>query len=102
MTRKTNLVLDQGTDFIANVALSANLTGYSATSQMRPHYSSSTYYAFTANVAANGVVSISMTANTSNSVPVGRYMYDCILVDGNGKKSKAFEGIITVNPKITR
>jgi hypothetical protein len=106
---KGNIVIDQGTDYIIAVNVEtanntvANLVGYSATAQMRKHYTSLTYYTFSTEIDTQfGAVNLSMTANTTNNIPSGRYVYDCEIVSPLGVRSRLIEGIATVTPQVTR
>ena len=104
------MLIEQGATFstVVNVVDSAgaavNLTGYSASSQMRKSYYSSTKQDFTVSVTSpvSGEITMSMSAaNTSNLTP-GRYVYDVEIDDGAGEITRIFEGIITVLPNVTR
>lgn len=108
MSTKSNIIIDQGADYIntfdithANNA-SANLETYTATAYIRKHYASTSYYTFTANTNANGVLTISMTANNTANIPAGRYVYDCVVTSNTGTITRLIEGIVTVNPSVTR
>jgi hypothetical protein len=63
---------------------------------------SSTSYAFTVGLTSIGVVSLSMSANTTSSIPAGRYLYDLEVQDQNGVVSRLVEGIVTVSPEVTK
>lgn len=109
MAIKANIVIDQGSTFQTTVNVTdvdenvVNLTGYSANAQMRKHYTSLTSYQFTTTISpALGVVTLAMTANTTNTIAPGRYMYDCELTDPNGAITRLIEGIVTVTPGVTR
>ena len=109
MAIKANLIVDQGTDYetVINVTDDdgniVDLTGYTADAQMRKHYTSVTYYTFTTSInIAKGTVALSLTSNTSNRIPAGRYVYDCELTDANNKRSRLVEGIVTITPQVTR
>ena len=81
-----------------------NLTGYTANSQIRKSYYSTTANSFTATVTgtANGEITISMTAaNTANLNP-GRYLYDLLITAPDATKTRVVEGIIVVSPSITK
>jgi hypothetical protein len=81
-----------------------NLYGYSASSQLRKSFYSTTATSFTASVTgiANGEVTISMTsANTANLTP-GRYMYDVIITSPQSVTTRVVEGIVVVAPGVTR
>lgn len=109
MAIKANLIVDQGADYVTTLTVTdddgdvIDLTGFTGAAQMRKHYTSVTSYAFTVTInAGQGTVDLSLTANTSNTIPAGRYVYDCELTDSNGKKSRLVEGIVTITPQVTR
>lgn len=109
MALKANLVIDQGTDFSTSINVTnddgdvVDLTGYTAAAQMRKHYTSSNAYNFTTSVnEAQGIVTISMTANTTESITAGRYVYDCELTSNTSVVTRLVEGIVTVTPQVTR
>lgn len=109
MAIKANIVIDQGADFATTINLTdedgdiIDLTDFTGAAQMRKHYTSVTAYEFTVNISeASGEVTLSMTANTTDNIPAGRYVYDCELTDDNGVKSRIVEGIVTVTPGVTR
>ena len=110
MAIKANLIIDQGASFESsfNVTddddVTINLTGFTGAAQMRKHYTSVSYYTFNVTIdAALGTVTLSMDANTTNTIPAGRYVYDCELTDtGSNIRSRLVEGIVTVTPQVTR
>ena len=109
MATKANLYIDQGTSFSTVVTITDNngdpidLTGYQGASQIRKTYSSSTSYPFDVLVGnTSGTVTLSMSANATANIAGGRYLYDVELTDTGGLISRVFEGIVTVNPNITR
>lgn len=109
MSTKANLIIDQGATYNTTVTLTdndgnaINLTGYSGAAQMRKSYTSSTAYSFDVLIGdSSGTITLSMSANTTASIPGGRYLYDVELTDTSENISRVFEGIVTVNPNITR
>lgn len=109
MATKANLSIDQGATFTTVVTLTDNdgdvidISGYSGAAQMRKHFTSSTAKTFTVALGgANGTITLSMSANTTANIEAGRYLYDVELTDNAGLVSRVFEGIVTVNPNITR
>lgn len=109
MAIKANITIDQGSTFQTSINVTdendviVDLTGYSAAAQMRKHYTSSNATSFTTSISpALGVVTLSMAANTTNTIEPGRYMYDCELTDTNGAVTRLVEGIVTVTPGVTR
>lgn len=83
---------------------SKNLTSYSARSQMRKSYYSSTAINFNIQItdAANGVISMGISAANTASISAGRYVYDVEIENGQGTVTRIFEGIVTVLPNVTR
>lgn len=109
MAATTNLFIDQGSDFTAEVDLMQdsgvplNLTGATVASQMRRSYYSTTSYAFASSVldAANGTIKLELTANISSNIRPGRYVYD-VEVQQAATRTRVLEGIVTVYPEVTR
>jgi hypothetical protein len=109
MATKANLVIDQGTTYNTSLSVTdddgniIDLTGYSAAAMIRKHYTSTTSTSFVASVnVSSGEVTLSLTSNTTANLVAGRYVYDCELTDSNGQISRLVEGIVTVNPQVTR
>ena len=110
MAAYSELTLEQGATFSTTInvedtnGVAVNLSGYTANSQIRKSYYSTTANSFTATVTgtANGEITISMTAaNTANLNP-GRYLYDLLITAPNTTKTRVVEGIIVVSPSITK
>jgi hypothetical protein len=106
---KANITIDQGTDFSTTIDVtdedgnSIDLSGYTGTSQMRKHYTSSNATAFSVAVTVlTGAVTISMNAATTGTLTSGRYVYDVELRDAANTVSRLVEGIVTVSPQVTR
>jgi hypothetical protein len=109
MAIKSNIVIDQGSDYEVTVNVKdANnvpiiLNGYTGAAQMRKHYTSLTSYPFGVVVTGGtGEVTLSMPASVSNGISPGRYVYDCELTSTANTKLRIVEGIVTVTPQVTR
>jgi len=111
MANKQNLFIDQGTTYSVNVTAKytngdiIDLTGYTANSMIRKHYTSTNSTAFTATVAnaVNGIVNLFLTANATANLTSGRYVYDCEISEtSSGSVTRIVEGIVTINPQVTR
>lgn len=110
MAAFTEITIEQGATFSTTVNVedayynAVDLTGYTASSQMRKSYYSSTAYNITATVTgtSNGEITISMTAANTSSLTPGRYVYDLIIDDGANTVTRVVEGIATVLPSVTR
>ena len=108
MAEKVNIVMDQGTTFNTSFSFSdandapIDFSSYSANSQIRKSYTSSTAYVFTVGLGNDGVITLSMNAATSSTITAGRYLYDLEVQDANSVRSRLVEGIISVTPEITR
>jgi len=81
-----------------------DLDGYTASSQIRKSYYSSSANTLTATITgtSNGEITLSMTAeNTANLTP-GRYLYDLVITAPDTTRTRVVEGIVNVLPGITR
>ena len=112
MASYVELFIDQGTTFnnIINLTDDTNNTpiniyGYSVSSQIRRSYYSTN---ITANIVctitntSNGEITMSMTAANTSNIKPGRYVFDVKTTDTSNTVSRVLEGIITVNPSVTR
>ena len=104
------MTLEQGANFTTTVTVNGsdgsptNLTSYTAAAQLRKSYYSSTANSFTVTVsnAANGELTMAMTAaNTANLTP-GRAVYDLLITSPTNVKTRVVEGIVTILPSVTR
>ena len=109
MAIKANIIIDQGATFSTSVNLTddydnpLDLTTYTAAAQLRKHYTSSNSVSFTVSTGGNtGILTLAMSANTTANIASGRYMYDVELTDSDFNVSRIVEGIVTINPNITR
>lgn len=110
MAIKANLNVDQGSTFVVTLALTdnndapINLDLYTASAQMRKHFTSSNSTSFT--VSANGttgVLTLSLSANSTANLVSGRYVYDVEIVElSSSNVTRVVEGIVTVTPNVTR
>lgn len=109
MGRKVNLIVDQGSTFESTITLTdsnnqlINLTGYSATGQLRKHYTSSNAVSFSVTLGgANGTLTLGLSSNATANIVAGRYVYDVELTYPSNNVSRVIEGIVTVTPQVTR
>jgi len=99
-----NLYIDQGTTFSLAITVSdqygegMDLTNYTVTSQMRKSYQSVTTAKTT---PLDGILTISLTANQTSAISSGRYVYD-IEITSNVETVRVLEGIVVINPEVTR
>lgn len=110
MAAYTELNLEQYATFSTTVNVldsngdALNLYGYSASSQIRKSYYSSTANNFTATVTgnANGEITLSMTSANTGALTPGRYLYDLLITSEGGTKTRVIEGIVNVLPGVTQ
>lgn len=108
MGQKINIIIDQGASFVTTFNISddndepINLSGYSSKSVMRQTYTSSITYPITTATYSNGAIVATMTANATNNIPAGRYVYDIELTDVANNVSRVIEGMVIVTPGVTR
>jgi hypothetical protein len=112
MAAYVELVVDQGTTFnnvinitddVTNAAV--NIANYSFESQVRRSYYSAN---ITANIictvtnASNGEVTMSISASNTANIKPGRYVFDVKSTNGDNIVDRILEGIITINPSVTK
>ena len=106
----SNLVINAGATFSQQFDLAQsdsaplNLTGYTIAAQIRKHAGSSNPTAFTASAldAANGVILISLTPTQTTALKTGRHVYDIVITDASGDKTRVVEGSVLVREGVTR
>ena len=110
MATVSNLYVDQGSFYRTYVTVSStdgiplDLTNYNVASQMRKSYQSSTGYNFTSSITnpIQGRVRVELSSEQSRLIPAGRYLYDIEVTSPSGEKTRVVEGIVLINPEITK
>jgi hypothetical protein len=109
MAIKANLIIDQGSDFNADIDLVDadgvvyNLAGHTVAAQMRKNYASSSASTFTAtHNGAGGKINLNLSATTTSTIEPGRYLYDVEIRSPGAVVTRVVEGVVTVTPGITR
>jgi len=107
MATKANISIDQGTSFSTSIILTdesgglLDLSAYTANAQIRRWYTSSNSVTFDTSLS-EGQVTLSLNSSSTALLTRDRYVYDVILTDGNDIVTRVVEGIVTVNPRVTR
>ena len=111
MATISNLFIDQDADFTTTVTVNdsagsaLDLTNYTALAMLRKSYQSSTATTFTSAFVSprtTGQITISLTDTQTAALESGRYVYDLVIIDSSGNKTRVVEGIATVNPSVSR
>jgi hypothetical protein len=110
MSQLVNLVIDQGSDFVAtldiedSIGTPINLTPYTVRGQIRKTYTSSTAVNIGCTKTTNqGEVKLTLTATQTSGMRDGRYVYDIEIVHSTlGTVIRVVEGQVTVTPRATR
>ena len=111
MATISNLFINQDTDFSTTVTVNdssgsaLNLTSYTALAMIRKTYQSTTATTFTSTFAADrttGQITISLTDAQTALMEDGRYVYDLVVIDNSGMKTRVVEGIAPVTPGVSR
>lgn len=106
-----NLVINSGSDFSQTFTLEDPTTNsfydlslYSVSSQLRKWAGSSTAINFDAviEIPLEGKINISLTNEQTSLLKPGRYVYDVVITDTGGQKSKVIEGMALVREGVTR
>lgn len=108
----TNLVIYTGTDFEHSFTLEndqsnspLNLTGYTASAQLRKYETSSSATNFTvtfANDRTTGTITLSIGSTESASIRPGKYLYDLVITSPSNIKTRVIEGVALVKKSVTR
>lgn len=111
MAEYVELYMDQGADFESIIVLeddvtniNQNVIGYTVTSSMRrsllsPNTSGNLICSVTD--AANGEITISMSASNTSNLRFGTHLFD-VRSSAGGVITRLLEGIIIVTPSITK
>ena len=110
MAAVSNLFIDQGADFSTTISLTDSngdvltLSGYSAVGQIRKTFGSSSIAATfgTALSAASGQITLTLTDTVTAGMTSGRYVYDILITDSSGDKTRILEGHATITPSVSR
>ena len=109
MAQIQNIYIDQGTTFSLSLVVNdqngdpKDLSEYTAAAQMLKSYYTTTSTNFTAAVSLpeDGEVTISLTATQTSAIKAGRYVYD-IEITGEDETVRVLEGIVVINPEVTK
>ena len=104
-----NLTIERGTDFSVALKLKSDdspirLSGYGVSSVIRKHYDASVGYGFSTTIlepTTSGVVRFEMHNTLTSQIRPGRYVYDVLVTDLNGRISKVSEGNVLVKGTAT-
>lgn len=110
MAALSNIYIDQGSDFTTTISLTDSngdilvLTGYSVLAQIRKTYGSTTIAAtFTTALSADsGQLTLSLADTVTAGMNSGRYVYDVLLTDASGDKTRVLEGQAVLTPGVSR
>ncbi len=111
MAAYLELTIEQGANLTSIVTVNdaqgdaVNLATYTASSQLRKSYYSSSANTLAATVTgnANGEITLTMTATNTAALTPGRYVYDLIITNTTDKTvTRVIEGIATILPSVTR
>lgn len=106
-----NLVINAGSDFSQTFNLETtdtnsalDLTGYTATAQMRKYAGSSTFVNFNVSISTPltlGKIIVNLTSAQTVNLKPGRYVYD-VVITRNSIKTRVIEGMVLVREGVTR
>lgn len=111
MASAHNLYIDQGADFNAQIQIFDdnntpwNLSGYTGQAKIRKSYYSTTSVDFTVsftNDRSSGNIILELSSTQTAQMEQGRYLYDVVITNASSKKTRVLEGIVTINPGVTK
>jgi hypothetical protein len=107
----SEITIEQGANLTSTITVNdiqgdaVNLSTYTASSQLRKSYYSSSANTLTATITgnANGQITLSMTAANTAALTPGRYVFDLIITNSvDNSVTRVIEGTATVLPSVTR
>ena len=108
----TNLVVNSNSDFTQSFTLEGsdsnsplNLTGYAVYAQLRKWSGSSNSIDFVSTITdppTRGQIYLYLSAQTTSFMKSGRYVYDIVITDAYGVKTRVVEGMVLVREGVTR
>lgn len=108
----TNTVIYTHTDFAQTFVLEdaqsnsvMDLTGYTGCAQLRRYESSvktADFAVAISNIPTTGRIEMSMTDAVTATLKPGKYFYDLLVKDSDGKITKVVEGTVLVKKSVTR
>ena len=109
MAQVQNIYIDQGSTYSMSLNVTdqngdpKDLTDYTVAAQMRKSYYANTAIDFDAEITypLDGELKISLSTLATADIKPGRYVYD-IEITGPEETLRVVEGIVVVNPGVTR
>ncbi len=111
MASAHNLYIDQGADFNAQIQIFDDnnapwdLTGYTGQAKIKKSYYSTSSIDFTvsfSNDRTSGNIILELSSQQTSQMEQGRYLYDVVITNSSSKKTRVLEGIVTINPGVTK
>lgn len=103
-----NIVIEQNSDFSRSFQIKTgddiqDLTGYSFAAKVKERIQSDTGYDFTVTVTdeATGAITMTMSDTSTATIKPGDYVYDLVMTDGAGLKTRLLQGMATVTGGVT-
>ena len=111
MTTQANLYVNKGTDFSIDLEITYELNAGDVFtldnrtfhSSFRKHYSSDPVANAEVTVlsTANNILEFAIPAESTENIDSGNYVYDIIMVNPSGDKTKILEGVLKIVPTVT-
>lgn len=103
-----NLLIDKGADFDVTFFITnkdgtpLNMSGYTGNAAMKKSYSASSSIPFTLTFVnrTTGEIALSLTDEETAALDRRRYVYDIVLADPNGYKTRVIMGNAEVSPGV--
>jgi hypothetical protein len=112
MTTQANLYVNKGTDFSIDLEITYELNpGDVFTLDDKAFYSSFRKHYSTAVVAnaeitvlssANNIIEFAIPAEKTENIDSGNYVYDIVMVNPSGDKTKILEGVLKIVSTVTQ
>ncbi len=107
MSKKINLVIDQGSTFTYSARLSdianhdIDFSDYTVSGSIRKSYEANTSVPLQANIVGS-TLNLSLNSASTTALEACRQVYDVEITDTNGIVTRLIEGIVTISPEVTK
>lgn len=112
MTTQANLYVNKGTDFAINLDVISSVDDgevFTISDKLfycsfRKHYSTSVVAnaEITILSSANNVIELAISSDKTRNIDSGNYVYDVVMVNPSGAKTKVLEGVLKIIPTVTQ
>lgn len=108
MAATYNITIDKNSDFLRTFQIKEDdvildIAGYTFTGALKENFQATTSTPFTTSItdAPNGLFTLALTPAVTSAMDSGNWVYDVVMTDTGGKRTRLFEGRAFVKQGVT-